>query len=29
MRVEEEIPKSPEIQYILDFIRSSKRGFIR
>lgn len=28
-RVEEEIPMSPEIQYILDFIRSSKRGFIR
>ena len=28
-RVEEEIPLSPEIQYILDFIRSSKRGFIR
>lgn len=28
-RVEEEIPISPEIQYILDFIRSSKRGFIR
>ena len=28
-RVEEEIPISKEIQYILDFIRSSKRGFIR
>ncbi len=28
-RVEEEIPISPEIQYILEFIRSSKRGFIR
>ncbi len=28
-RVEEDIPISPEIQYILDFIRSSKRGFIR
>ena len=28
-RVEEEIPMSTEIQYILDFIRSSKRGFIR
>jgi len=28
-RVEEEIPSSPEIQYILDFIRASKRGFIR
>ena len=28
-RVEQEIPTSPEIQYILDFIRSSKRGFIR
>lgn len=28
-RVEEEIPISSEIQYILDFIRSSKRGFIR
>lgn len=29
LRVEQEIPMSPEIQYILDFIRSSKRGFIR
>lgn len=28
-RVEEEIPTSPEIQYILEFIRTSKRGFIR
>ncbi len=28
-RVEDEIPTSKEIQYILDFIRSSKRGFIR
>ena len=28
-RVEEEIPNSPEIEYILDFIRTSKRGFIR
>ena len=28
-RVEEEIPSSPEIEYILDFIRTSKRGFIR
>lgn len=28
-RVEQEIPMSPEIQYILDFIRASKRGFIR
>ncbi len=28
-RVEEEIPTSPEIEYILDFIRTSKRGFIR
>lgn len=28
-RVEEEIPSSPEITYILDFIRSSTRGFIR
>ncbi len=28
-RVEEEIPSSPEIKYILDFIRSSTRGFIR
>ena len=28
-RVEEEIPSSPEIDYILDFIRTSKRGFIR
>lgn len=29
LRVEEEIPSSPEITYILDFIRTSKRGFIR
>ncbi len=29
LRVEQEIPMSSEIQYILDFIRSSKRGFIR
>lgn len=29
VRVEEEIPSSPEITYILDFIRTSKRGFIR
>ncbi len=29
LRVEDEIPMSTEIQYILDFIRSSKRGFIR
>ncbi len=29
LRVEEEIPGSPEIEYILDFIRTSKRGFIR
>ena len=29
LRVEEEIPMSDEIRYILDFIRSSKRGFIR
>ena len=28
-RVEEEIPMSDEIRYILDFIRSSNRGFIR
>ena len=28
-RVEEEIPMSQEIAYILDFIRSGKRGFIR
>lgn len=28
-RVEEEIPMSQDIQYILDFIRSSNRGFIR
>ena len=28
-RVEEEIPSYPEIEYILDFIRTSKRGFIR
>lgn len=28
-QVENEIPKSPERDYILDFIRSSKRGFIR
>ena len=28
-RVEQEIPMSPEIEYILDFIRSSSRGFIR
>ena len=28
-RVEQEIPMSNEIEYILDFIRSSKRGFIR
>ncbi len=28
-RVEEEIPMSKEIEYILDFIRSGKRGFIR
>ena len=28
-RVENEIPMSPEIQYILDFIRTSERGFIR
>lgn len=27
-KVEEEIPMSPEIEYILDFIRTSKRGFI-
>ena len=27
--VEEEIPMSKEIAYILDFIRSGKRGFIR
>ena len=28
-RVEQEIPMSPEIEYILDFIRTSERGFIR
>ncbi|MBR6698603.1 MAG: acyl-ACP--UDP-N-acetylglucosamine O-acyltransferase [Bacteroidaceae bacterium] len=28
-KVEEEIPNSPEIEYILEFIRTSKRGFIR
>lgn len=28
-KVEEEIPLSSEIEYILDFIRTSKRGFIR
>lgn len=28
-RVEEEIPMGPEVQYILDFIRASNRGFIR
>lgn len=28
-RVENEQPDSPEIAYILDFIRTSKRGFIR
>ncbi len=28
-RVEDEVPSSPEIKYILDFIRTSKRGFIR
>lgn len=28
-RVKEEIPMSPEIQYILDFIRDCTRGFIR
>lgn len=28
-RVEQEIPMSPEIDYILDFIRNSERGFIR
>ena len=28
-RVEQEIPMSPEIEYILDFIRNSERGFIR
>lgn len=27
-KVREEIPASPEIQYILDFIESSKRGFV-
>ena len=29
VRVEQEIPSSPEIEYILEFIRTSKRGFIR
>ncbi len=28
-RVEEEIPQGPEVKYILEFIRDSKRGFIR
>lgn len=28
-RVENEVPMSPEIEYILDFIRTSERGFIR
>ena len=28
-KVEEEIPSSSEIEYILDFIRTSSRGFIR
>ena len=28
-RVEQEIPMSPEIEYILEFIRNSERGFIR
>ncbi|MDE5561592.1 MAG: acyl-ACP--UDP-N-acetylglucosamine O-acyltransferase [Bacteroidaceae bacterium] len=28
-RVENELPDSPEINYILDFIRTSQRGFIR
>lgn len=28
-RVEAEIPMSPEIEYILDFIKTSKRSFIR
>ena len=28
-RVETEQPNSPEIVYILEFIRTSKRGFIR
>ena len=28
-QVENEIPQSPERDYILEFIRSSKRGFIR
>ena len=28
-RVKNEIPMSPEIQYILDFIKESTRGFIR
>ena len=27
-KVREDIPSSPEIQYILDFIESSKRGFV-
>lgn len=29
LKVEEEIPSSEETNYILDFIRTSKRGFIR
>ncbi len=28
-RVKKEVPMSPEIQYILDFINSSKRGIVR
>ena len=29
LRVEQEVPSTPEVRYILDFIRTSKRGFIR
>lgn len=29
IRVEQEVPLTPEIKYILDFIRTSKRGVIR
>ncbi|MBR4307476.1 MAG: acyl-[Bacteroidaceae bacterium] len=29
VRVENEIPSSPEKEYILDFIRTSQRGFTR
>ena len=28
-KVEAEVPASPEIEYIVDFIRNSERGIIR